>query len=240
MTRIWAHARSEHISASNTLEAFEAALADGAEGLEFDVHQTADGVLVCAHDAVLPDADGAPVRIGEHTFAQLHALDVGDETTGPARIPRLDEVHELYAPTDRLLNIEVKNLPPYSYPGIAENVVDHVARSRMAERIVVSSFHHRLLREIQQIEPSVDVAALYAPGLFEPWRYLEAIGIRQAHPHYASLFEPGEIEGYAEAGIPVRAWTVDDPQAWRRFLDAGIDGIITNLPASALKARDGN
>lgn len=238
MTRIWAHARSERISASNTLEAFEAAIEEGADGLEFDVHQTADGVLVCAHDAVLRDAQGAPVRIGDHTFAQLQALDVGDETTGPARVPRLDEVHDLYAPTDRLLNIEVKNLPS-PYPGIAQNVIDHVARSGMADRIVVSSFHHRLLREIQQIEPTVSVAALYSAGLLEPWRYLEGVGIREAHPQYPSLYEPGEIEGYAQAGIPVRAWTVDDPEAWRHFLDAGIDGIITNLPASARKVRDG-
>jgi glycerophosphoryl diester phosphodiesterase len=237
MTLIWAHARAESFPVENTLQAFAAAIDDGADGLEFDVHQTSDGVLVCAHDGVLKDKDGTSISVADTEYAGLRNIDVGTEETGFVGLPRLDEVFEIYAPTDRQLNIEVKNLPR-PYPGMAENVVRHAARSGMADRIVVSSFHHRLLREIQEQDASLRVAALYADGLLAPWDYLKAVGIPEAHPHYVSLSEPGEIEGYREAGIPVRAWTVDDPADWARLLEAGIDGIITDLPASAKALRD--
>ncbi|WIY82015.1 glycerophosphodiester phosphodiesterase family protein [Propionimicrobium sp. PCR01-08-3] len=238
MTLIWAHARSEKITASNTLEAFEAAIEDGADGLEFDVHQSSDGVLVCAHDGTLEGPGGEKKVIAETSYADLRKLDVGDASTGVARIPRLDEVFELFAPTDRLLNVELKNLPPV-YPGYARNVLQHIAASGMAERIVISSFDHRLLREIQQLDASIQVAALYPDGMLEPWTYLKAVGIPQAHPHFTQLLEPGgEVFRYQQVGIPVRAWTVDDPQVWRDLIAQGIDGIITNSPASAVKVRD--
>lgn len=238
MALIWAHARSEKITASNTLEAFAAAIDDGADGLEFDVHQSSDDVLVCAHDGALPGPNGEKVVIADASYAELQKLDVGDASTGIARIPRLDEVFELYAPTGRLLNIELKNLPPV-YPGYARNVVQHVERSGMADRIVISSFDHRLLREIQQLDTSIEVAALFPDGLLEPWTYLRAVGIPQAHPEFGQLLVPGgEIAHYQQAGIPVRAWTVDNPRIWQRFIDEKIDGIITNLPASARAVRD--
>ena len=237
MTFIWAHARSEQITASNTLEAFRAAIDDGADGLEFDVHQTSDDVLVCAHNDVLEGPEGEKVNIAEATYDDLQKLDVGDETTGVARVPRLEEVFELYAPTDRQLNVEIKNLP-HRYPGIAQNVVNHLNRSGMADRIVVSSFDHRVLHEIQQIDRSVTVAALYPDGLLRPWVYLKIVGIPQAHPQYLQLLLPGEITHYQQAGIPVRPWTVDEPEIWQRFIAEGLDGIITNLPASARALRD--
>jgi glycerophosphoryl diester phosphodiesterase len=225
------------VSAPNTLPAFAAALEDGADGLEFDLHQTGDGVLVCAHDGVLEGPSGSPVVLARTEFASLGHTDVGDASTGFARIPRLEEVFELFAPTDKQVNIEVKNLP-HPYPGIARNLVRHVADSGMADRVVVSSFDHRVLRELQQEAPSLRVAALYPDGMLDPWVYLQAVVIPEAHPFYGQLLEEGQLAHYREASIPVRAWTVDDPEHWKFFLDAGIEGIITDRPASLRRLRD--
>ncbi|MGH7377681.1 MAG: glycerophosphodiester phosphodiesterase family protein, partial [Candidatus Methylomirabilales bacterium] len=48
-----AHRGASADAPENTLPAFEAALAAGADALELDVHMAADGALVVIHDAAL-------------------------------------------------------------------------------------------------------------------------------------------------------------------------------------------
>jgi len=237
VTQIWSHAKCGPITAANTMAAFERALTERADGQELDVHQTADGKLVCAHDGVVTHQDGRRIVLAEVTYADLDGLNVGDESTGFMPVPLLDEVFDLLAPTQLQLNIEVKNLL-HPYPGIAENLVRAVASSGMAERIVISSFHHRLLRELREISPTTALAALYADGLLEPWEYFSRIDIQAVHPHFSSLAEPGIIAGFRTAGIAMRPWTVNDPALWQRFIAEGVDAIITDFPASALAVRD--
>lgn len=237
MTQIWSHAKCGPITAANTMAAFERALIERADGQELDVHQTADGRLVCAHDGVLTHQDGRRFALAEVTYADLDGLDVGDRSTGFMRVPLLDEVFDLLAPTQLQLNIEVKNLL-HPYPGIADNLVRAVVSSGMAERIVISSFHHRLLRELRSISGAPALAALYADGLLEPWEYFSRIDIQAVHPHFSSLTEPGVIPGFQAAGIAMRPWTVNDPSMWRRFIDDGVEAIITDFPADALAVRD--
>src|ERR687886_814872 len=73
--RILGHRGARLAAPENTLPAFRAALAEGADGVELDVRQTADHVLVCLHDAGLGrTTDGrGPVR--ERTLAEVKALD---------------------------------------------------------------------------------------------------------------------------------------------------------------------
>ncbi|MGF3055553.1 hypothetical protein [Microbacterium sp. YY-01] len=80
------------------------------------------------------------------------------------------------------MNVEVKNLLR-PYPGIVEVLLASIAQSHMSDRIVVSSFHHRLLRELREQDRQVALAALYADGLIDPWVYMERIGVSEVHPH---------------------------------------------------------
>src|SRR3989440_10064561 len=94
---VLAHRGARRVAPENTVEAFVAAGALGADGVELDVHRTADGALVVHHDA---DARGVGV-LAERTEAEI----------GAARpeIPTLEEA--LDACAGMLVNIEVKNLP---------------------------------------------------------------------------------------------------------------------------------
>lgn len=236
MTLIWAHARSTAVTAVNTLESYTQAVVEGADGLELDVHLTRDGHLVCCHDGRLPLPDGGTLTVGDATLSELAQVVVGDDSTGPTRIPLLRDVYELLAPTSLQLNVEVKNLV-HRYPGIVEHVRRSVRDSGMRDRITVSSFHHSLLTELQERDPAVQTAALYADGIIEPWNYFASIGITQVHPHFSALFDHGVLDGLLRENFVVRAWTVDDPQLWERYVTAGISGIITNDPVGAQTSR---
>lgn len=237
MTLIWAHARSTAVTAANTLESYAQAVREGADGIELDVHLTRDGHLVCLHDGEVSLPDGRTLTVRNATLAELGELVVGDTTTGPTRVPLLEEVYDLLAPTDLRLNVEVKNLV-HRYPGIAERVQASVRGSGMVDRIVVSSFQHSLLTELRERDDTIQTAALYADGLIAPWTYLAGIGITEVHPHFATLQDPGVLEGFLAANMTVRVWTVDDSRLWKSYIEAGIGGIITNDPAGALALRD--
>lgn len=232
MTDIWAHARAEAHQTANRMRSFAGAVDERADGLELDVHRTADGHLVCAHDPVLTDAEGRTWSVGDLTYRELREFVDPRTPDDPSPVPLLDEVYDLLRPTGMKLNVEAKNLTR-RYPGMAETLSRSVRSSGMTDRVVISTFHHHLLLELRDLDPSLELAALYADGLVEPWTYLNSLGIRQVHPHFSVLAEPGVLEGFARVGVSVRAWTVNDPEVWGALLDAGVDAIITDHPVTA-------
>lgn len=237
MTQIWAHARAGGITAMNTMVGYRQAVHDGADGLELDVHLSADGQLVCFHDHVVTLADGTAAPVGSLAVSDLRAVDIGDASTGTARMPLLSEVYELLAPTSLLLNIEAKNRPS-PYVGFAEALQTSIAESAMSTRIVVSSADHRLLDNLRRLDGSIAVAPLVSDGLVAPWRYLREAGFDQAHTEYNEVADSTDLRAFREAGIAVRAWTINDPNIWNQLIDEGIDGIITDRPGEARAVRD--
>src|SRR3982751_167704 len=91
VTLIVAHRGASAIAPENSLEAFEAAIAVGADMVEFDVRSTADGVLVVVHDPLplvrYADLDPMPPRLEEvvATCAGRIALDVELKEAGMER-----------------------------------------------------------------------------------------------------------------------------------------------------------
>jgi len=237
MTAIWAHRGSRLRAPENTMPAFELAIAEGADGIELDVHLTADGHLVVRHDPTVTLPNGSTALIRDLTLDQLAAVDVGNLAWGTARIPELAEVFELLAPTSLVLNVEVKN-GPVLYPGIEDAVIAAHHASGMAERLIYSSFNHLTLVALRERELSVSIAPLYEEALVDPWAYALHMGADAAHPYYPTLGLPGMIEGFAFAGVAVRAWTVNAEADMRALIGAGIDAIVTDDPAAAIAVRD--
>jgi glycerophosphoryl diester phosphodiesterase len=219
------------------MPAFELAVAEGADGIELDVHLTPDGHLVVRHDPTVTLPDGSTALIRDLTLGQLAVVDVGNHASGTARIPELAEVFELLAPTSLVLNVEVKN-GPVLYPGIEDAVIAAHHGSGMAERLIYSSFNHLTLVALREREPSVSIAPLYEEALVDPWAYALHMGADAAHPYYPTLGLPGMIEGFAFAGVAVRAWTVNAETDMRALIGAGIDAIVTDDPAAAIAVRD--
>lgn len=228
MTLIWAHAGAGPFSSSNTLDAFELAIAQDADGLELDVHLTRDGRVVCRHDEAVELPSGSRALIRDLTWEEVSAVDLGEGN----RIPELAQVLSLIAGTDLALNVEVKN-GPVLYPGIEEAVLATVAAAREERTVVYSSFNHFTLLRLRELSPGALIAPLYAEALVDPWLYAEHLGVDALHPFHATLAAPGVLDGFREAGVRVRAWTVNEPDDLRRLIAAGVDAVITDEPAIA-------
>jgi len=134
------HRGASAAAPENTHAAFRAALAAGADGVEFDVRFSSDGAPVVIHDASLARTGGRRVRVESLTLRQLQKFDVGvwfgSEFAGE-RIPALGDALETLA-SARMVNIEIKALGAHPERGL--DAIAALAGGRGEGRLLVSSF----------------------------------------------------------------------------------------------------
>ena len=225
MTAIWAHRGASAYAPENTIPAFELAIEMGADGVEFDVHRTADNHLVVIHDETIDRTSDGAGRVVDMTLDELRRHDYGDGAT----IPLLAEVLELFRPTGMLVNAELKSSIEF-YPGIEHDVRGVVEEMGMAERVLYSSFNHYTLAGLRDHVAPDKLGLLLSNGIFEPWEYARRFGAGALHPGFFLLQQPGYVEAAHEAGVRVNAWTVDEPEHIRFVASLGVDAIVTNVP----------
>jgi len=205
----------------------------GADGIEFDVHLSADGVPVVIHDFTVDATTDGHGRVADLTLAQLKALDAGssfDPAFAGERIPTLEEV--LDAVGDRLLlNVELKSTSIHDN-GLERAVLDLIAQHGVNDRVLISSFNPFSLRRVRRLAPHIPLGLLYAPDLPLPLRraWLAFLAPHEArHPEH-TMVDARYMSWARKRGYRVHTWTVDNPDEMRRLIALGVDGIITNVP----------
>lgn len=228
-----AHRGASKIAPPNTLAAFARAAELGADGIEFDVHLSADGVPVVIHDFTVDATTDGHGRVADLTLAQLKALDAGssfDPAFVGERIPTLEEV--LDAVEDRLLlNVELKSTSIRDN-GLERAVLAQIERHRASDRVLISSFNPFSLRRVRRRAPHIPLGLLYAPDLPLPLRraWLAFLAPHEArHPEH-TMIDAQYMAWARRRGYRVYTWTVDEPDEMRRLIALGVDGIITNVP----------
>jgi glycerophosphoryl diester phosphodiesterase len=222
------------------MEAFSAAIMQGTDCIELDVHLTKDGHVVVAHDARLERVSNGSGYINDHTLEELKSLDFSRLFPGSpvCRIPELSEVFTLVKSSRLTLNIELKSTERL-YPELPEKLNTMAGDYGLEERVIYSSFNHYSLQAIKKLNAAAKIGLLYELAMVDPWVYADYVGADAVHPHYfvvAAL--PETVTRCHEKGIQVNVWTVDDPQAVKLMLKCGVDGIITNKPDIAVACRN--
>lgn len=250
------HRGARGLRPENTLAGFAHALELGVDAIELDVGLSADGVVVLNHDQVLsprnltdtapafPDDPaypyvGRPIR--ELTLAQLRTLDAGEGT----RIPTLAETCALLAPTGVKLSVELKTDPTWTdeeidlFTATVAGVLDHHA---VTGRTSLLAFDWRVLTEARSHHPTLGrVALLERKTLVEntPWlagrspadpiTAAQTIGATAVSPEHA-ITTAALVEDAHTYALPVIVWTVNAPEDMTRFIDYGVDAIVTDYP----------
>ena len=109
-TKVWAHRGASAYAPENTLEAFELAVEQHADGVELDVQLTKDGKLAVIHDETIDRTCNGSGAVKNFTMAQLKQFSCNKTHLEypSAVIPELKEVLNLLKPTDLTVNIELK------------------------------------------------------------------------------------------------------------------------------------
>ncbi len=233
---ISAHRGSSMLAPENTLAAIHRAIADGADYVELDVRQTADGELVLLHDRDLLRIAGVARNVWEMTFDELRELDAGrwfDPAFTGERVPTLGEA--IAALRGRAgLYLEIKPSP--HSPDLTREVIRALQREDFVADTVLAALDPGILREARRLAPGLRTSLLLHTAIGRPEREdVDALALRDA------LVTPAMIQRARRHGLEVHVWTVNDPRAMSRFIDMGVDHIITDRPdvlADLLAQRD--
>ncbi|MBU0704672.1 MAG: glycerophosphodiester phosphodiesterase [Chloroflexi bacterium] len=228
-----AHRGASAVAPPNTLAAFEKAVELGADGIEFDVHLSADGAPVVIHDFAVDGTTDGHGRVADLTLAQLERLDAGssfDPAFASQRIPTLQKVLETFG-SRLLLNIELKSFSLRDN-GLERAVIAQIKQHDLNNRVIISSFNPISLRRVKKIAPHIPVGLLYALNLPLPLRraWLAPLFPHEArHPEH-TMVNARYMAWARQRGYRVNTWTVDDPDEMRRLIALGVDSIITDVP----------
>ena len=195
------------LARENTIPSFELAIDAGADGLELDVHATADGVVVVHHDAELRSGES----IAQLTLAQLRRF----EAAPGIPIPTLAELCELVAGRATLF-VEVKGA------GIERPVIDML--SGYEGSTAVHSFDHALIQRMARANPSMRLGILFEEAPREVARSMASTGALDVWPHW-SLVTERLVSEVHDAGGRVIPWTVNDQARAEALTALGADAL---------------
>ncbi len=221
MTLIVAHRGASAYEVEDSLSGFRLAHAMGADGIELDVHVTADGLPVVHHDPVL---GGRPIwQLTREAVADQH-LPNGEP------VPTLAEALAAIDPS-LFVYVEVKALEPrddHSFLAVLDS-------SPAPERYHVHSFDHRIVRRLRRHRSHLSTGVLSASYLIRPALQLEDASAETLWQQ-DSLVDAELIAAVHQVGARLVPWTVDDPARMRVLASLGADGICTNRPDVAKQA----
>jgi glycerophosphoryl diester phosphodiesterase len=195
------------LARENTLRSFALALEAGADGIELDVHATADGVVVVHHDPTL--ADGHPIAAGTLRELRDHEPPIGET------IPTLDAVCRLVRGRAELF-VEVKGV------GIEHEVLAVLEGCEGAH--AVHSFDHALIARAHALDPTLRVGLLFDESPESLPASMAATGARDIWPR-EQLVTRELVAAVHDRGGRVIPWTVNDSAEATRLLALGVDAL---------------
>ena len=237
----------------NTIVALRLALDKGADGVEFDVQLSKDGVPVVIHDYTLKRTAGRAQAVADLTAKELGRIDVGSwfaqkkrpigrpeysSQTVPTLVEALNAVCDAAGP----IYVELK-CSNDNFNELVKAVCEIVRESPLMNKIIVKSFKLSAVAAVKFTLPEVSTAALFPPKIMNflrRKRHMIALarefgadGISLHH----SLASKGLTKFASAQNIPVTIWTADNPAWVERCVRRSIGALITNDPAKLLAVR---
>ncbi|HNN14168.1 MAG TPA: glycerophosphodiester phosphodiesterase [Anaerolineales bacterium] len=240
-----AHQGGDGLWPGETMFAYENAVKIGVDVLEMDIHITSDGTLVLMHDETVDRTTDGIGEIESMTLDEIKQLDAGYDwspdngSTFPFRgqglkVATLEEVFSAFP--DKRMTIEIKK----TNISMTKPFCDLIREHSMQDKVLVASFHDDRLKEFRMECP--EVATSSAKNETTLYVLLTKVFLGSFYsPKFYSLQVPEEsggitvmTESFVQAAhasnLAVEPWTINDEETMRKFIEWGVDGIITDRP----------
>lgn len=231
--KITAHRGSSFRAPENTLAAIRQAIEDGADYAEVDVRLTADGHAVLLHDRDLYRVAGVKKNLSDLTYEQVRTLDVGSWFSPQFRSESVPLLSEAVATAKGWIGLNLDLKAENAPLRLAERVVQVLHEQNAVAECVVSSTSLEALEHIQTLDPSIRRGYIVVQSIGE----MAALDVDFLSVS-SRLVAPGLIDAARAAGKEVHVWSVSRPRTMVRFIDMGVDNIITGVPATARELLD--
>jgi len=193
----------------------------GADWIEIDVFYI-DQQIVAFHDQTLERTTNGSGYLLDKTFSYLRSLDAGEGE----QIPTLEEVLDTVAMRAGI-NIEIKG--PNAAPAVVKAIRDRVKSGSDIDRFLVSSFDHRELARVKELDRAIRIGVLldgYYPTYPAIAGAVSAYSVHQNIDYINYKF----VRDAHDRGLRVFAYTANSPEAIRAMVSTGVDGIFTDYP----------
>ncbi len=256
--QVVAHRGASETVAEHTLAAYVRALEDGAEGLECDVRLTADGHLVCVHDRRIDRTSNGRGTVSTLELSQLRELDwtswkhpwqglteeLPELDPAASSILTLDRLFETVSDWGKPVDLAIETKHPTRFAGLVERrlveLLDRHGWARPKRGVVsparVMSFSWMSLRRCLELAPALRTVYLMDRV---PLRFRDGtlpLGAQIAGPSMEIVRAHPEYVAKAHArGNEVHVWTVNEARDIALCDEIGVDAIITDNPAAAMK-----
>ena len=228
--RLCAHRGYHTIAPENTMPAFGAAVAMGAEEFEFDLWSTADGELVTVHDRRLERVSNGNGLVQERTLAELKALDFGShfsEKYKGLHLPTFEEILAKFAGRV-IMNIHVKAWDIVTNDRMVDKIASLIEKYDCVRHVYFVSSNTEALLEMRERLPQAGYCQGAGRGhevmmqaAFE--HKFEKVQFVSWHP-----LEKWMIDKCHEQGIRCNFCQANTPELAKEVLDMGIDCVLTD------------
>ena len=224
--RVCAHRGFNKVAPENSLAAFGAAIALGADEIEFDLRVTKDGHIVVNHDSSLDRCSNGTGKLSDYTLEELRQLDFGSwfgEEYAGIQIPTFEEVLQKFS-CQTIMNVHVNTK---DFDSIAK-IVDLVRKYDCVKHVYFMVSEDASIRFIQSL--GKDLRICVGHDFTRNWSIVDrAIELGAYKVQFFEQYVSQEMIDKAHAhGILCNMFYSDDPEETRRLLDMGIDTILTN------------
>ena len=226
--RLCAHRGFSTVAPENSLPAFGSAVALGATEIEFDLWWTKDGEIVSIHDATLDRVSNGKGKVFDHTYEELLKLDFGSKTGkhfAGLKILRFEEILAKLS-CHTIMNIHMKDVGTAWDEAHVKKVLRLIDAYDARGHVYFMSSCGPLQDQLARLAPDIPRCMGYAPkkDIVD-----EAIKHKcQMVQLFKPYFDQSTVDRAHAAGMRVNVFWSDDPAEAKKFLDMGIDTILTN------------
>jgi len=233
---LWISHRGESIDApENTVPAFQLSFDRKTDGMECDIHLTADGKVVVGHDVHTGRMGDIVRNLEKDTFEELQKVNVAGAFTayGKVTLPLFEETLACLG-RNRTYYVELKSADPGLVKAVKVILNGHPEIA--AEQIVFISFHAEALLTCKREMPEYETLFLMSGNdADEVLMAVDACGADGVDLNFCNEIDAAFVGKIHGRGKMIAVWTVDHPGAAKRLIDAGVDAITSNR-AAALRA----
>ena len=230
--RICAHRGFSTVAPENSMPAFGAAIAMGAEEIEFDLRPTIDGEIVSCHDIELERVSDGTGLVTEKTLKQLEKLDFGikfGEKFRGLSIVKFEDILQKFS-AHVIMNIHIK---PVSYTEpypekLMKKIIQLIKKYDCEKHVYLMLETDIMIKQFKQYAPEIPICVGHLKE--RAWEIVDRaieLGARKVQlfkPYYSQEM----IDKAHSHGIKCNIFWSDDINEAKKFLEMGVDTILTN------------
>ena len=229
--RLCAHRGFNTVAPENSMPAYGSAVASGAMEIEFDIWETKDGEIVSCHDINLDRVSNGTGKIPDMTLEELKAFDFGKGFNGAytgLKILTFEQILKHFA-CRTIMNIHVKtygNGSPLD-EGYLKKIIDLIYKYDCQNYVYFMTGNDHVIPQLKRLAPEIEVCV---GGGDDPWGIVDRaikFGCTKVQL-FKPYFNQEMIDKAHENGIRCNVFWSDEPNEANKFIDMGIDCILTN------------